>query len=181
MTQWKMEKTSLILEGGTFRTVYTAGILDRFLEQGLNMPYIIGVSAGAINACSYVSKQKGRTFRVLADYRHDKRYMGYRNFLREKSLFGLEFAYDIVPNQLDLFDWDTYQRHSGTLLFGVTNALTGEIEYIDALAMDRKCTLLRATCAIPVLFPEILINDTPYFDGGLADPIPVKKAMLGWQ
>ncbi|TSI09735.1 patatin family protein [Lysinibacillus sp. BW-2-10] len=173
----KPKDCSLILEGGTFRTIYTAGILDSFLDHKLMMPYIIGISAGAINACSYVSRQKERTFRVLADYRHDKRYMGFRNFIKEKSLFGLNFAYDVVPNQLDLFDWDTYQQHDGTVLFGVTNAITGEIEYMNALEMDRQCTMLRATCAIPLLFPEIKINDTPYFDGGLADPIPIRKAL----
>ncbi|MGE7666894.1 patatin-like phospholipase family protein [Ureibacillus composti] len=170
-------ESSLILEGGTFRTVFTAGVLDAFLDHDLMMPYILGISAGAINACSYVSKQKERTYRVYADYRNDKRYMGFRNFLKEKSLFGLEFAYDIIPNQLDKFDWETYQQYNGTMLFGVTNALTGEVEYKNALDMDRRCTLLRATCAIPVLFPEIKLNDIPYYDGGLADPIPIQKAI----
>ncbi len=141
------------------------------------MPYIIGISAGAISACSYVSKQKERTFRVFSDYRNDKRYVGFRNFLKEKSLFGLDFAYNIVPNELNRFDWDTYQQYDGKLLFGVTNAITGEIEYKNALEMDKSCTILRATCAIPMLFPEIKLNDTPYYDGGLADPIPIKKAI----
>lgn len=172
-----INNTSLILEGGTFRTVFTAGILDSFLDHQIMMPYIIGISAGAISACSYVSKQKERTFQVLADYRNDKRYMGFRNFLKERSLFGLDFAYDIIPNQLNLFDWDTYQNYDGTILFGVTNAITGEVEYMNALEMDRRCTMLRASCAIPVLFPEIKINETPYFDGGLADPIPIRKAV----
>ncbi|CAM5180121.1 putative patatin/cPLA2 family phospholipase OS=Ureibacillus acetophenoni OX=614649 GN=SAMN05877842_103182 PE=4 SV=1 [Ureibacillus acetophenoni] len=141
------------------------------------MPYIVGISAGAINACSYVSEQKERTFRVLTNYRHDKRYMGFRNFLKEKSLFGLNFAYDVVPNQLDLFDWETFQSYKGTVQFGVTNAKTGQVEYMNALEMDKSCTLLRATCAIPVLFPEIKLGDEPYFDGGLADPIPIRKAI----
>ncbi|MBD8025069.1 patatin family protein [Ureibacillus sp. Re31] len=171
------KNTSLILEGGTFRTVYTAGILDAFLDQQIMMPYIIGISAGAMNACSYISKQKERTLRVLINFRHDKRYMGFRNFYKEKSIFGLDYAYDLIPNQLDPFDWDTYQKYDGTLLFGVTNAMTGEIEYMNALEMDRKCMMLRATCAIPILFPEIKINDIPYFDGGLADPIPIQKAI----
>nr|WP_246020308.1 patatin family protein [Lysinibacillus telephonicus] len=172
-----LNSSSLILEGGTFRTVYTAGILDAMLDHEIMLPYIIGISAGAINACSYISKQKERTLRVFVDYRHDKRYMGIRNFLKEKSIFGLNFAYDVIPNQLELFDWDTYQKYEGTILVGVTNALTGEVEYMNALEMDRECTLLRATCAIPILFPEIKINNIPYFDGGLADPIPIKKAI----
>lgn len=171
------QHSSLVLEGGTFRTVFTAGILDVFLDHEIMFPYIVGVSAGAINACSYVSKQKERTFRVLAEYRNDKRYMGFRNFIKDKSIFGLEFAYDTVPNKLDLFDWETYHQHQGKLLFGVTNALTGEVEYMNALEMDRRCMMLRATCAIPILFPEIKINNIPYYDGGLAEPIPIYKAI----
>ena len=171
-------QSSLILEGGTFRTVFSAGVLDSFLDHELMMPYIIGISAGAINAASYVSQQKERTLRVIVDYRHDKRYMGYGNFLKEKSLFGLNFAYDEIPNKLDLFDWETFQNYDGTVLFGITNALTGEVEYMNALEMDRRCMMLRASCAIPILFPEIVINDLPYFDGGLSEPIPIQKAMF---
>ncbi|KGR88729.1 phospholipase [Ureibacillus massiliensis 4400831 = CIP 108448 = CCUG 49529] len=172
-----VKDTSLILEGGTFRTVFTAGILDAFLENEILMPYIVGISAGAINACSYISEQKERTLRVFTNYRHDKRYIGFRNFIKEKSLFGLNYAYDVIPNQLDKFDWGAFQSYKGSIQFGVTNAKTGQVEYKNALEMDKSCTLLRATCAIPVLFPEIKINETPYFDGGLADPIPIHKAI----
>lgn len=171
-----MTKTSLILEGGTFRTIYTSGVLDAFLEHQLHMPYIIGISAGAINGCSYVSKQKERTLRVFTNYRHDKRYIGWRNFLKERSLFGLNFAYDTIPNELELFDWATYEQFEGQFEIGVTNAYTGEVEYLDALQMDKACTMLRATCAIPILFPEIKLENTPYYDGGLADPIPITRA-----
>lgn len=177
MLQVNVENTSLILEGGTFRTLFTSGVLDAFLEQDIMMPYVVAISAGAINACSYVSQQKERSLRVLTDYRHDKRYMGWKNFLKEKSLFGLDFAYNVIPNQLDIFDWETYQKYDGTLKFGVTNATTGQVEYMDALEMDRECMMLRATCAIPVLFPEIKLNDTPYYDGGLAEPIPIQHGI----
>lgn len=174
MLQVNVENASLILEGGTFRTLFTSGVLDAFLEQDIMMPYVVAISAGAINACSYVSQQKERSLRVLIDYRHDQRYMGWKNFLKEKSLFGLDFAYNVIPNQLDIFDWETYQKYNGTLTFGVTNATTGQVEYLNALEMDRECMMLRATCAIPVLFPEIKINDIPYYDGGLAEPIPIQ-------
>ncbi len=173
MLQVNVEDSSLILEGGTFRTLFTSGVLDAFLEHDIMMPYVVAISAGAINACSYVSQQKERSLRVLMDYRHDKRYMGLKNFLKEKSLFGLDFAYNVIPNELDIFDWDTYKRYDGKLLFGVTNAATGQVEYMDAREMDRQCMMLRATCAIPILFPEIKLNNTPYYDGGLAEPIPI--------
>ncbi|MBD8032329.1 MULTISPECIES: patatin-like phospholipase family protein [Solibacillus] len=173
----EVKDCSLILEGGTFRTVFTAGVLDALMEQKIVMPYIAAISAGAINAVSYMSNQPERTMRVLTTYRNDPRYMGARNFLKEKSLFGLDFAYNIVPNQLDLFDWDAYYNYPGEVEFGLTNAFTGKVEYKSAHTMTRTCDILQATCAIPVLFPEIKIDNIPYYDGGLADSIPVKRAI----
>ena len=169
-------KSSLVLEGGTFRTIYQTGVLDVLIEEGIEFPYIVGISAGAINACSFAAKQKERTFRVIAHYRNDKRYMGWRNFLKEKSYFGLDFAYNVLPNQIDPFDWASFAKFDGDIEVGVTNAHTGQIEFFNAMEMDRECTMLRATCALPLIFPEIRLNDIPYFDGGLADPIPVKRA-----
>lgn len=171
-----IQNTSLILEGGTFRTLFTAGVLDTFIDEKIELPYIVAISAGAINACSYVAGQKERTLRILSTYRHDKRYMGIGNFFRERSYFGLDFAYNVLPNELDLFDWEKYRSFNGQLEFGVTNALTGQVEYLNALEMDTRCNMLQATCALPVLFPEINVNGIPYFDGGLSDPIPVKQA-----
>ncbi len=171
-----IQNTSLILEGGTFRTLFTAGVLDVFIDEKIELPYIVAISAGAINACSYVAGQKERTLRILSTYRHDKRYMGIGNFLKERSYFGLDFAYNVLPNELDIFDWEKYRKFGGKLEFGVTNAHTGEVEYMNALEMDTRCTMLQATCALPVLFPEIKVNGVPYYDGGLSDPIPVKQA-----
>ena len=172
----QVQNTSLVLEGGTFRTLFTAGVLDAFIDEKIKLPYIVAISAGAINACSYVTEQRERTLRIITNYRHDKRYMGLGNFFKERSYFGLDFAYNILPNELDVFDWRSYRQFDGKVEFGVTNAYTGEVEYVDALTMDAHCTMLRATCAIPLLFPEIKLNDTPYYDGGLADPLPVKQA-----
>lgn len=172
-----VENSSLILEGGTFRTIYTAGVLDALLEEGIIMPYVAAISAGAINAVSYMSLQPERTKRVLVTYRNDGRYMGVRNFLKEKSIFGLDFAYNVIPNELDLFDWDAYYNYPGKVEFGVTNAYTGKAEYMNALEMDKQCQMLRATCALPLLFPEIKIGDVPYYDGGLADSIPLNRAI----
>ena len=173
----EIKDCSLVLEGGTFRTVYTAGVLDAFMENEIVMPYIAAISAGAINAVSYMSNQPERTFRVLTTYRNDPRYMGLRNFLTEKSFFGLNFSYNIVPNELDLFDWDAYYNYPGEVEFGVTNAYSGKVEYKNALNMTKNCDILQATCAIPILFPEIKIDNVPYYDGGLTDSIPVKRAI----
>ena len=168
---------SLILEGGTFRPIFSAGVMDALLDNNIIFPYCIGVSAGITNGISYISKQKGRNLEVLAKYRNDKRYLGYGNFLKCKSLFGLDFVFDEIPNKLVPFDMDTYKKYTGKILIGVTNAKTGKTEYLDGKDLDDKATFLRATCALPIFFPVIKINDNEYYDGGLCDPIPIKKAI----
>jgi predicted patatin/cPLA2 family phospholipase len=169
--------SGIILEGGTFRPIFSAGIMDALLDNNIMFPYCIGVSAGICNAFSYISKQKERNLRILLNHRNDKRYISRRNFIKCRSLFGLDFVYDEIPNKLYPFDWDTFLNYDGKILVGVTNALTGKSEYLDGKTMDQKCMMLRATCAIPIFFPTIQIEKQKYYDGGLADPIPIKKAI----
>ena len=169
---------SLILEGGTFRPIFTAGILDALLDNNIIFPYCIGVSAGITNGVSYISKQRGRNLEVVTKYRNNKKYFGYSNFLKCKSIFGLDFVFDEIPNKLVPFDMDTYKKYDGKILVGVTNAKTGKTEYLDGKNLDDRATMLRATCAIPVFFPVIKINGEEYYDGGICDPIPIRKAIL---
>lgn len=168
---------SLILEGGTLRPIFSAGVMDALLDNNITFPYCIGVSAGITNGVSYISKQKGRNLEVVTKYRNDNRYLSYRNFLRCKSIFGLDFVFDEIPNNLIPFDMDTYRKYPGKVLVGVTNAHKGKTEYLNGKDLDDKATMLRATCAIPLLFPVIKINGKEYYDGGLCDPIPIKKAI----
>ena len=167
----------LILEGGTFRPIFSAGVMDALLDNNIMFPYCIGVSAGISNGVSYLSKQRGRNLEVLEKYRHDKRYIGLGNFLKCKSIFGLDFLFDDIPNNLLPFDMDTFKTYKGKGLVGVTNAVTGKSEYFDVKDIDDKCMMLRATCAIPLFFPAIKINDNYYYDGGLCDPIPIRKSV----
>lgn len=169
--------TSLILEGGTFRPIFSAGIMDALLDNDIMAPYCIGVSAGITNAFSYLSRQKRRNLEVLENFRNDKRYLSFRNLFNCRSIFGLDFVFDTIPNEINPFDYDTFNKYTGKVLVGVTNALTGKSEYLNGMELDKKCNMLRATCAIPMAFPSIMINGTPYFDGGLCDPIPIRKAI----
>jgi predicted patatin/cPLA2 family phospholipase len=168
---------SLILEGGTLRPIFSAGVMDALLDQELMFPYCIGVSAGISNGFSYISKQKRRNLDIMEKYRHDKRYIGYRNFLSSRSLFGLDFVFEEIPNKLLPFDMEAFHNYSGQLLVGVTNAQTGLSEYFNGMNIDDKSTMLRATCAIPLFFPAIEMNGSKYYDGGLSDPIPIRKAI----
>ncbi|BCJ99492.1 patatin-like phospholipase family protein [Anaerocolumna chitinilytica] len=169
--------SGIILEGGTFRPIFSAGVMDALLEEDVMFPYCIGVSAGISFGVSYISKQKGRNLEVLLKCRKDKRYISTRNLIKCRSLFGLDFVYDEVPNKLFPFDWDTFLKYEGKVLVGVTNAKTGKAEYLNALETDRKCTILQATCAMPLFFPAINWKENLYYDGGLADSIPIKKSI----
>ncbi|WP_379133926.1 patatin family protein [Paenibacillus sp. sgz500958] len=168
---------SLILEGGTLRPIFSAGVMDALLEQDLMFPYCIGVSAGICNGFSYISRQKRRNLDILEQYRNDSRYIGYRNFLRCRSLFGLDFIFGEIPAKLIPFDLEVFQNYDGQLLVGVTNALTGQPEYMNGKEVDEQWTMLRASCAIPLFVPAIHMNGTAYYDGGLCDPIPIRKAI----
>ena len=98
-------KTGLVLEGGGMRGIYTVGVLDALLDNDVHFDYCIGVSAGAGNAVSYLSGQRGRGLRVNTQYVKDKRYIGIDPILHKKSVFGLDFIYDTIPQELDPFDY----------------------------------------------------------------------------
>ncbi len=169
--------TGIVLEGGTFRPVFSSGVLDALLSENILLPYCIGVSAGIADGVSYISRQPQRNLEIVQKYRNDKRYMSRGNYRRERSLFGLDFIYNEIPNKLVPFDKETFFSYKGKCLVGVTNAATGEPEYRDAMEMDDKFTMLRATCALPMFFPAIEMDGEKYYDGGIADPIPVRKAL----
>ncbi len=167
----------LVLEGGTFRPIFSAGVMDALLDENIMFPYCIGVSAGITDGFSYASRQKERNLQILQRYRNDKRYLGAGNLLKNKSIFGVEFVFEEIPNNLIPFDWETFAQYEGEFRVGVTNAKTGQIEYLDGKQLDKKNTMVKATCAIPLVFPVVSLNDNEYYDGGICDPIPVRKAL----
>ena len=168
---------SLVLEGGTFRPIFSAGVMDALLDNNIVFPYCIGVSAGITNGFSYFSNQKGRNIEILKKYRNDKRYLSLFNFFKCRSIFGLDFVFDELANKLFPYDFNALSNYKRKVSVGVTNANTGKTEYLDGKVKDEKYMALRATCAIPILFPAIKINGNEYYDGGLLDPIPIKKAI----
>ena len=167
----------LILEGGTFRPIFSCGVMDALLHHDVMFDYVIGVSAGITNGFSYLSRQSERNLELMRRYRNDKRYLSPGNYLKCGSMFGLDFVFDEIPNRLLPFDWDAFNAYEGRIRVGVTNVETGEAEYLDGRELDEKCTMLRATCAIPFYFPPIKIGDKTYYDGGLSDSIPIRKSL----
>ena len=173
-------KTALVLEGGAFRTIFSSGVCDAFLDAGLPMPdYTVGVSAGMAYGVSYLSRQKRRNLKLLMHYANDRRYMGLRNWInpRNRCYFGLEFAYETIPNRLVPFDYDTFAAYPGLAEAVVTDLTSGRAAYLQGPRRDDTFLLLQATCAIPLLLPPIVIDGVPYLDGGCADAIPWRRAL----
>lgn len=172
-------KTGLVLEGGALRTIFSAGVCDAFLDLDLPMPdYTIGVSAGLAYGVSYLSRQPRRNLKLVTTYANDPRYMSLRNLANPKnrSYFGLKFAYETIPTRLLPFDYDAFDAYPGTVEAVVTNLSTGQAEYLPLPRRDCPNMLLQATCAIPMMFPATKYNGQLYYDGGCADSIPWKRA-----
>lgn len=169
--------TGLVLEGGAFRGLFTAGVLDGLLDIEAEIKYIVGVSAGATNAYSYVSKQRGRNLEIMERFMNNKRYISYGNLIRCKSLMDLDFVFDEIPNQHCIFDYKTFYEYDGKMLAGAFNVESGENEYFDKDLLDKRNSILRASIAIPLMFPFEKINGQYYADGGLLEPIPINKSI----
>lgn len=169
--------SGILFEGGSFRAVFSCGVMDALLEKDILFPYCIGVSAGAADAASYISKQKGRNIRLFETYRNDKRYIGKRNLLHQKSIFGIQFVFRDLPNTIDPFDLETFHNYKGRFLVATTDVLTGETKYFTQKDIDEDYDALCATCALPVAFPPIEVQGRKYYDGGLSNPIPIDKVM----
>lgn len=172
-----MKDTALVLEGGGMRGIYTAGVLECLLDNNIEFPYIAGVSAGACHAFSFISKQKGRNKRIMIDYIDDKRYLSIRNFFREKSLFGMNFIFDEIPNNLEKFDYDTFNKATNEFYVGVSDVEKGESLYYGKENMKDPNIIARASSSIPLVSPIVNYEGRKLLDGAVIDPIPVEKAL----
>ncbi len=168
---------ALVLEGGGMRGAFTTGVLDFFLDKGLIFSRVYGVSAGACHACSYLSRQRERAFRVVADYINDPRYMSYANMLKGKDLFSEEFVYHTIPDGLYPFDYKAFKEYAGEFYAVVTNCSTGEAEYLRVTDLRKDIDKVRASASLPIFSHLVEIDGNDYLDGGMTDSIPVKKAL----
>ena len=174
-----MQKATLVLEGGATRGVFTSGVLDYLMEQEFYTSHVIGVSAGACNAVDYVSRQPGRTRDcMIPTDKNLSYYYGVRKFIKEKSLMNMDMIFDIYPKQIYPFDFDTYFQSEMNCELVTTNCVTGKAEYMDEVQdPDRLMKICRASSSMPLLCPIVNIDGIPYLDGGLADSIPIRRAL----
>lgn len=172
-----MYHAGLILEGGGMRGVYTAGVLDAFLEENIEFSSIYGVSAGSCHACSYMSKQKGRAYRVNVDYLDDPNYCGVKSYLKTGNVFGADMLYSQIPNVLDPFDYEEFEKYPGKFFAVLTNLETGEPEYIRVKDLKKQMWAVRASSSLPLVSKTLVVKGRHYLDGGIADSIPIRRSI----
>ena len=176
-----MTKGALVLEGGSLRGVFTAGVLDVFMEQGIEMSYVNGVSAGSMCGMSYVSKQIGRTIKVDLDYVNDKRFLSFRNMVKNRSIFNFDFLFGELCDTLVPFDYDTFWKSRQTFEVVATRCKTGKPEYFEKSSCDDFVRAVKASSSIPILSGMIPVKGKKYLDGGCSMPIAYQRAIdLGY-
>ncbi len=174
-----MINATMVLEGGATRGVFTSGVLDYLMEQGVYTSHVVGVSAGACNGVDYVSRQPGRTKDcMIHKEREYSYYYGFRKFIKKKSLMNMDMIFDRYPNEIFPFDYETYFASDMECEIVTTNCETGQAEYMtERHDKERLMKVCRASCSMPLVAPIVNVDGVPYLDGGLADSIPVRRAM----
>jgi len=177
-----MSKIGLVLEGGGMRGLYTAGVLDTFMDEKINVDGIIGVSAGALFGANYFSNQRGRALRYNKKYCKDKRYISIHSLLTTGNIINKDFAFYKITNELDPFDDKEFIKTNKDYYAVVTNVDTGNAEYINIKnSTIDNLEVLRATGALPMVSKMVEINNNKYLDGAVSDSIPVSKCLeLGY-
>jgi len=168
------EMKGLVLEGGGFRGMYSCGVIDVFMENGICFDEVVGVSAGAAFGCNIKSKQIGRALRYNKRFCRDPRYSGLKSFIKTGDLYNKEFAYGIVPTILDPFDTKTFRENPLKFTLVCTDIHTGKPVYHEIKNGDATdIEWIRASASIPIVSKPVKLDGYELLDGGVSDSIPV--------
>lgn len=168
-------KKGLVMEGGALRGMFTAGVIDVMMENGIEFDGAIGVSAGAAFGCNYKSRQIGRAIRYNKRFCNDKRYSGWGSWIKTGDFFNVDFDYYVVPRTIDIFDTETFENNPMEFYVVATDALSGKSVYKKIEKGDDYDLLwIRASASMPFLSRVVDIDGGKYSDGGTADSIPLK-------
>lgn len=172
-----MSKVGLVLEGGSLRGLYSAGVLDIMMDNNIDVDVIVGTSAGALFGPNYLSKQRGRAIRYNKRFCRDRRNISMWSWLFTGNVVNKNFAYYKITKKLDVFDNETFIKSGKELYVTATNIESGECEYFKINDVLSDMEKLRATSAIPIMTKPVKINGKYYLDGGVSDSIPIKKCL----
>ena len=182
MTELKKEKkTGLVLEGGWMRGIYTAGVLDVFLDHDISFDGVIGVSAGAVHGASFVSGQKERSIRYYKKYCNDKRLQSFKNWLRTGNLVDEQFCFHDIPNGW-IHDYEAFDRGNTRFYVACSNVETGKAEYLEIKDMFKDVEYFHATASLPYVSHMVEVGGMKLLDGGCTDSIPLRAfAKMGYK
>ncbi|MBQ4595209.1 MAG: patatin family protein [Akkermansia sp.] len=169
-------KKGLVLEGGAMRGMFTAGVMDVLMEQGVVFDGAIGVSAGAAFGVNYKSGQIGRAIRYNERFCNDKRYCGLWSLLKSGDIYNTDFCYRVVPTQYDPFDFDAYGKNPMEFYVVCTDIETGKPVYHTYGGWeDHGFDWIRASASMPLVSHIVEIDGQKMLDGGISDPIPLRQ------
>lgn len=171
------DKTTLILEGGAMRGLYSAGVIDVLLKNDIKFDEIYAVSAGALFGLNYKSRQIGRALRYNLKYANNKNYMGLYSLITTGNIMNKDFCFDKLVYELDKLDFETYKNTPVDFYAVVTNLQTGKPEYIKIDDAKKDMEYFRASGSMPFVSKPVEINGNLYLDGGISDPVPFKKVL----
>ena len=172
------KNTSLVLEGGGLRGVFTCGVLDCFMEHGITFPFIVGVSAGACNGLSFMSGQKGRAKASNIDLMDQYHYIGLRYLLTQGCIMDFKLLFEDFPTKIIPYNYEAYFKNPTRFVMVTTNCLTGKAEYFEEkTSAERVMSIVRASSSLPFISQITYVDGVPMLDGGIADSIPVQYAL----
>lgn len=173
-----MKNCGLILEGGANRGIFTSGVLDCFQENNIYLPYVLAVSVGSCNALDYVSKQIGRTKSCFIPKGNITPPIHIKHILSVKNIINFDLEFNTFPNKLIPFNYDSYFESGITCEYVITNCLTGKAEYLsETKNKEMLMNICKASCSMPYICSPVVINNTPYLDGGVADAVPIRHSI----
>lgn len=173
-----LRNTGLVLEGGGMRGVFTCGVLDYLMDHGIEFPYGVGVSAGACNGLSYVSRQRGRAKYSNIDMLAKYHYIGLKYLWYQHSILDQKLLYELFPEKIVPYDYETCFKNPIRFEMVTTNCLTGRACYLEEHTdKNRLLTIAKASSSLPYVCPITFVDGQPMLDGGLVDSIPVLRAV----
>ena len=175
--------SGLILEGGAMRSVFSAGILDFLMEKGIDIPNMIAVSAGAYLGMNYVSGQRERCLETLIKPLKQYKFLGVGTFFRKGTFFDMDYLFDAVLKEKAPFDFETFRKSTKRFVTSTVDCETGKLIYHEEFKTeDEFYNVCRAANSLPPVVGITYVKDRPMLDGGLADAIPIAKALEeGWK
>lgn len=169
-------KIGLVLEGGGHRGIYTAGILDVFAENNISFDGIMGVSAGCIHGVSFLSGQIGRSVRYTTRFCNNPSYMSFKSLIKTGDFFNVDFCYYKLPETLDPFDNDAFDKNPTPFYAVCSDIKTGKAVYHQCDSVrDEKIKWIQASASMPLAAKIVKIDEGEFLDGGITDSIPIKK------